>query len=539
MNGYMTNFNFQSGEGDSAPRFRLRAGNIFFFVFALPFAGIGCFFLWNGAKDLLAGQAKSGLFDFLFGLVFAGVGFGLMFAAGTAARREAATGAKWLARDDWAEGKIKSAAGSQWKFFLFMGAMFCAIGCTVSFFVLKEELPRHNYTFLFVLIFPLVGFGFLIAAVRALLAHRRFGDCFFQLAQVPAPLGGSLDGIIQTSRLLRFEQGLHLKLSCIRRTVVHNADKGGVDETVLWQDEKFFRHDAGLPATVEGGTGIPVHFALPANMPESSLRGDDTTHWKLDAKAKMSGLDFTALFEVPVFHVAGVVAADQPDVDPTAALQMSAEEIRREEHSKIQVADGRNGREFYFPAARNPGRAFVITTILPVWGLLLWILIAKDAPIIFPIFFGVIGFFLLWSCMTLWTKSIRVTVNSSEVAWENRWLIFGRTRRMAADEILRFDLTGLPIGQTLFYDVKLVTRGNQDGFPAAFNRGGITIAGGIPSKPEADWLVQEMNKALGRFNRDRAGSESLSGCPATHSTTWVSRSSFTRFSFKKADNIGG
>jgi hypothetical protein len=384
-----------------------------------------------------------------------------------------------------------------------MGVMLCAIGCTVSFFVLRDELPKHNYTFLFVLIFPLAGFGFLIAAVHALLTRRRFGDCFFNLAQVPAPLGGSLDGIIKTNRLLRIEQGLHLKLSCIRRTVVHNGDKGGVDEAVLWQDEKVFRHDAGLPATGEGGTGIPVHFALPANLPESSLRGDDTIHWKLEAKAKMSGPDFTALFEVPVFHIDGIVAADQPDSDPTAALQMSAEEIRCDEHSKIQVADGWNGREFYFPAARNPGRALVITAILPVWGLFIWILIAKEAPIIFPILFGVIGFFLLCACMTLWTKSSRVTVNSSEVIWKNRWLIFGRTRRMAADEILRFDLTGLPTGQTIYYDIKLVTRGNQDGFAAAFNRGGITIAGGIPSKPEAEWLVQEMNKALGRFERNK------------------------------------
>jgi hypothetical protein len=504
----MANFNFQSDDNRFQPKSRFRAQNIFMFVFSLPFAGVGCFALWNGVKELIAGQAKSGVFLFLFGLVFAGVGFGLMFAAAIAARREAAFDAKWLAqtdggqkawlvRDDWAAGKIESTAGSHWKFFSFMGVMLCAVGCTVGFFVLRDELTKHNYTFLLVLMFPLVGLGFLITAVRSLLALRRCGDCFFQLAHVPAPLGGSLNGIIQTSRLLTIEQGMHLKLSCIRRTVVQNADKGGVDETILWQDEKVFRRDAGLPVTGEGGTGIPVHFALPANLPESSLRGDDTIHWKLDAKAKMSGPDFAAQFEVPVFHVADVVAADQPDADPTAALQMSVEEIRGDIHSKIQVADGRNGREYYFPAARNLGRAFILTAILPVWGVLLWILIVKDAPIIFPIFFGAIGFFLLWSCVKLWTKSSRVTVNSFEVTWENRWLIFSRTRRMPADEILRFNLTGMPILQTVLYDIKLVTRSGQDGVVRAFNSGGITVAEGILSKPEAEWLVQEMNQALG------------------------------------------
>jgi hypothetical protein len=85
--------------------------------------------------------------------------------------------------------------------------------------------------------------------------------------------------------------------------------------------------------------------------------------WRLTAKAKMSGPDFAAQFEVPVFQVAGVAAAAAMDApDPTAPLQMPVEELRRDEHSKIQVTDGPDGREFYFPAARNPGAA-IFTTI--------------------------------------------------------------------------------------------------------------------------------------------------------------------------------
>ena len=41
-------------------------------------------------------------------------------------------------------------------------------------------------------------------------------------------------------------------------------------------------------------------------------------------------------FEVPVFKVAGIAiseSADEPD--PTAALQLPVEELRRDEHSKI------------------------------------------------------------------------------------------------------------------------------------------------------------------------------------------------------------
>jgi hypothetical protein len=43
-------------------------------------------------------------------------------------------------------------------------------------------------------------------------------------------------------------------------------------------------------------------------------------------------------------------------------------EFRRDEHSKIQVNDGPNGREFYFPAARNLREAVPLTVISLVFS---------------------------------------------------------------------------------------------------------------------------------------------------------------------------
>ena len=140
-------------------------------------------------------------------------------------------------------------------------------------------------------------------------------------------------------------------------------------ENVLWQDEKIFKAEAGLPEPEPGHSGIPVFFKLPADQPECYARGNESVFWRLEAKSKMRGPDFYVAFEVPVFKVAGAAvaeAADEPD--PTAALQMPVEELRRDEHSKIQVTDGPDGREFYFPAARNPGTALFMTLFMLVFN---------------------------------------------------------------------------------------------------------------------------------------------------------------------------
>jgi len=252
----------------------------------------------------------------------------------------------WLARADWAAGKIKSSDTAQTKIFVFVAFAFCAVGALYTFEALPKELHNGNYKALIVLIFPAIGIGFLLAAVRTFQAHRRFGDCFFELAQIPAPPGGTLEGMIQTGGRLELEHGLHLKISCIRRIVSGSGKNESVNETILWQDEKILAPNASLPETEPGHSGIPVFFKLPANQPECYAHGRESVFWRLDAKAKMSGPSFHAMFDVPVFKVAGAIAEADDEPDPTATLQMPVDEIRRDENSKIKVSDGPDGREF-------------------------------------------------------------------------------------------------------------------------------------------------------------------------------------------------
>ena len=231
-----------------------------------------------------------------------------------AAARPSDPGNPWLKRPDWAAGRIKSAGMADAKSFLIMGIAFCVIGGLIAGLIIPKELRNGNYNALFALIFPLAGVGFLAAVVRNLLVHRRFGDCFFEMAAVPGALGGTLEGGIQTGVRLKLEDGLRLKLSCLRRVVSNQGNK----LKVLWQDEKIFKTEAELPEAGSGHSRIPVCFKLPENQPESSDHHKEAIIWRLEADAKTAWPDFRVTFDVPVFKVAVAKPKSSDSVPPSA-----------------------------------------------------------------------------------------------------------------------------------------------------------------------------------------------------------------------------
>jgi hypothetical protein len=502
---------------------------------AVALAFLGNFF-WSFFKDFFHAPPNGGPVSkmplFIFGGFFVVMALAVVFTVGRGIRK--LTGAEatvpsreekpWLKRADWAAGKIKSSVNAQTKMLAIMALAFCGMGGFFTVMILPKELHQGNYKALFVLLFPAIGIGLVIAIVRGILARRRFGDCFFELAAIPGALGGTLAGLIQAGARLRLEHGLHLKLSCVRITVSGAGEHQSRQENILWQDEKVFAPNADFPEPEPGRSGIPVFFKLPADQPECFARGNEAVVWRLEARAKMSGPDFCARFDVPVFKVAGAAIAEDAieESDPTAKLQMPVEELRRDENSKIKITDGPGGREFYFPAARNLGTAFFTTLFMLVFNGAAVFMYRAHAPMMFPIVFGLIGVLLILGTFNLWFKSSRVTINSTNVQWTKRWLVFSRTRDFSAGDCARFATkTGMQSGSTIFTDIKLVRVGadaefaekmkkyeggqpvNQlvaERFRQAAGPAGVTVANSLASAAEAEWLVKEMNQALGRSN---------------------------------------
>jgi hypothetical protein len=87
----------------------------------------------------------------------------------------------------------------------------------------------------------------------------------------------------------------------------------------------------------------------------------------------------------------------------------------------------------------------------------------------------------------LWFRRSRVVVNSESVTVQKAWLAFKKEQTFPASEIKNITCeVGATAGHAAYHDLKIQTRAGRQ----------ITAASNLASKPEADWLVQQMIAAL-------------------------------------------
>jgi hypothetical protein len=389
----------------------------------------------------------------------------------------------WLKRKDWAGGRIASSSRKAvlllWIFVVF----WCAASAVISLFIVLPQSNQGRPAALIALIFPVIGLALIFFTLNTTLAWRRFSQSIFEMAAFPAALGGTLEGKIQVKTKLRPQHGLHLRLSCVRRTTTGKSNNPQKTEKILWQDEKWLRAD--LPQTDSNATGIPIYFKLPDNLPESTPSSGDGIHWKLDAAAKLRGPNFHAVFEVPVFKLPETLPVSD---DPTTPHQMSLDEVRQQIRSHIQVNDlPGGGKEFIFPAARNPGFASGATAFWLVWIGVSAFMFWKHAPPVFPLVFGAISLLMAVFPFDLWFRCSRVVVTPEQVKIENSWLGIKKVRAFATSDVVDFSTdVGATAGHVMYYDLKVQTHDRKES----------TLAKNLNNKPEADWLVQKMTAAV-------------------------------------------
>jgi hypothetical protein len=458
-------------------------------LLAAPFALLGLFALVLFVHDgWLGGLNRQKGFS-LLGAMAASVGFvALIF--GISAKREAFKAGPrkaetlekpWLARQDWAEGRIgstsKKAALLLWIFVFF----WCFGSAAISLAVVPWQWHLGNHAVLMALIFPVIGLALVVFAVSTTRAWRRFARTVFEMRPVPAAAGGALCGQIRVPGQLRPEHGWQLALSCIRRKTIGPANNLRTTERVLWRDEAWLRPN--LPQADAGQTLIPVFFSLPGDKPESTTAMGDGTHWRLEAWARLKGPDFHAAFEVPVFKL-----PERPDIveNRAAQYQLSLDEIRKEIHSKIQIVEASGRKEFMFPRGRAPGFAAGATVVCLVWSAIVGLLLVYRAPIPLPLVFGAMDLLMLFFVFDLWFRQSSVLVSGGSIRSVTSWPGYKTERSIQSADVAAFAAeVGATVGHAAYYDLKLRTRSGKE----------WTLAKNLNHKPEADWLARQIADA--------------------------------------------
>lgn len=389
----------------------------------------------------------------------------------------------WLWREDWAAGRIQDGnRGAMIGAWVFAG-FWNLVSLPSAVVGVRQALREQTWGLLIVLIFPAVGLGLLVWAVRATLRYRRFGVSRLELSTVPAPVGRELRGTVVAPGVLEAREGLRVTLTCVRRVTTGAGKSRSTSERVLWQEEQ--RLSGARTRTAEGmRTSVPVAFRLPADAhPSDGSNPRDRVIWRLAVAAEVPGVDYASSFEVPVFRTAESETGSAPDPSAPTALEPYVQPAT----SRVRVTRNRRGTEIDFPAGRNPLEAAGLTAFTAIWLAAVWATVHFGAPLLLQAVFAGFGLLLAWAALGTWLWASRVVVGDGGVIVSRGVLAPMREQRLDAGEIAEVTTRiGMQSGGTPFYDLVLVRKDGDE----------VPAGRGIRDKREAEWLADTVRRAL-------------------------------------------
>ncbi len=211
----------------------------------------------------------------------------------------------WLCRRQWADGRITSSNAATAVGLLAFAIFWNVISWSVLFLVL--DMPRRDGpVVLLSILFPAVGLGLLFWVGILFLRWHKYGRSVFEMAAVPAVIGGQLAGVIRTAAKIEPEEGVRLTLNCIQQTTTKGEEYDAISEKTVWRSEQIVA--CSMSEDDPERSAISVLFEIPRRCsPTDETDVKNQTIWRLNVSAKTPGLDYSASFEVPVFKPRGEV----------------------------------------------------------------------------------------------------------------------------------------------------------------------------------------------------------------------------------------
>lgn len=155
-----------------------------------------------------------------------------------------------------------------------------------------------------VAIFGLLGLIFWFRWAQMLFDLVRYGNSFLVYESLPFALGGTLRARLRSPHHISAIDQLTLTLRCVQEKYVTSGTGDNRSTRVvcyeLYKEVTTCDRDR---LTGLAGNDIPIEFRLPADEPATNLAATPPTYWEIEAKGKASGVDYEAVFLVPVYKV--------------------------------------------------------------------------------------------------------------------------------------------------------------------------------------------------------------------------------------------
>lgn len=448
-------------------------------LFGLPFAVIGTGVLIAFGRGLMRGGEMPVVLG-IVGLVFSLAGYGLIFgslAGRRRARREDELRARhpgqpWMWNEEWANRRVSDSNRGNTLFLWVLTIFWNAVSWPVLL-VLPRELENGNWVVLVAAIFPVAGAILFGGAIRATLRALRFRRSALVLDRVPVPLGGTLRGRVEVP----YEPLADASSIVVRLTAVKRVRSGkSTQESIVFQEE--MEVPRGAVSRMPDRVAIAVAVDVPHDGEETDTDGNAQSHWRLTVDAEVPGIDYSASFDVPVFRT-------------ELAPQLRPERVHAPPPEPREPADfvtnqTVNGRELYFGRFRARGTAVGMLLITLAWLVVVAVLFAVEAPLLFLVVFSLFGLLMIWGTLDLFLGSSTIVLGSDKVVVRQR--LFGTKEKVIrrgeiASAVAKI---GAQSGGRPYYEVEVRTAAGKK----------IGAAKYIRSKREAEWVAAQIRGAV-------------------------------------------
>ena len=378
----------------------------------------------NPSAAIIDRDVRWGLVGFksIFVIVFGGAGIAMLvwawrFAPKQDSAQTAFAGDPWLANDDWRANSIRSGSRNSMWFAWGFAIFWNAISSITPFIAYYEIVKNDNYIILVALLFPLIGIGLLVWAVRRTLEWRRFGPAPLVLDPFPGSIGGQVGGTIDLG--LPFDRAARFRvtLTNIHSYVSGSGKNRSQREDARWQDAMLAHAE---PAG--GGTRLTFCFDVPEGLHESdAVRDDDYYLWRLNLAAEIPGADLDRDYDIPVFATReqsrsmSDLAMDRARFEQAALDEQTARGL-------INLEQGPTGKRMVFPMGRNAGPSLIGLLIGSVFAILGWYLAFREGHWLFGLVFGGLGLLVAVASFYAISNSLVVTRTSAGIRAVRRLL---------------------------------------------------------------------------------------------------------------------
>ncbi len=450
-------------------------------------------------------------FKAIFLFAFGGAGLGLLiFSWRTPKEKDQSLprfqDAPWLRNDDWQTASIRSSSKSSMVGAWVFAAFWNLISAPLPFVLYGEILDKQNYVAIVGLLFPIVGIGLLIWAVRRTREWTRFGLAPVTLDPFPGSIGGHVGGTIDLKLPYDPSHQFELSLTNIHSYVSGSGDDRRQKEKALWQDTSIAHAQLGAK-----GTRLTFRFDIPEGFNESDTEKDDSYHaWRLNLHAELAGTDLDRDYDLPVY-----ATATQSRFLSDLAVRKSRNKQRgindQSVRDIVNLQTTAQGTQMFFPIGRHIGTSiggFIIGGIFAAAG---WFLIFQEGHPIFGSVFGGLGSLIAIACLYMMLNSLQVSFIDREIVTVRRLLGIPISRkRVHRDAFVRFGKTSSLKTQTgnkhvIYYSVHAIDReGNK-----------LIVGEGFKGESEANAAIRLMTSEFGLQDRSmrtlKAGNEGIYG----------------------------